>query len=103
MGLFHKTLKDVKHEVEEGELRKALEVLQKHYDEHISESYNGQLYRLHKYIGDYKQNIYELIQLIRQRNVDLPFRTKWEETEKNLKRIKREIKKMLHLERIKLE
>lgn len=105
MGIFHKSLKDAKHYVENGELDRAMQVFQAHYDQHISEEYNGQLYRLHKYIGDYREKVAALIKEVsdKQRFSDIRFNTLYDETEHNLKRIKSEIKKLLDTERVKLE
>ena len=105
MGLFHKNLKQAKAYVEKGMISEALGILSKHYDEHISDTMNKELHRLHTHLGNYMSDINALIGILQNKKGDYiaAFNQNWEEAEKNLKGMDKEIKSLIKLKKTELE
>jgi len=109
MGLFRKNLRDAKAYVKKGDLLTALEVVKDHLIKHSSEEFNGILYRLNIWTGEYNAALIKMYNYLRKGARDSskfpqgPFDAEMVKAEKALGKIKRDIKRLIDTERIKLE
>jgi hypothetical protein len=99
MGLFHKTLTDAKSKAEGGNIEEAKTILTDHMVQYAHGLSNGIIYRMQKWLKDYQEHL----------NLAIGSGSKEEmvehidETLNDLRRLKKDIKKLIETKRIELE
>ncbi len=102
MGLFHKYLKDALKALEKGDEKEYFKICKEHANKHVILQTNGIMYRLQHNLRLYNENLIWLSGGHSTWNKE-EAKLKLEDSIKRLSRIKKDIKKLLETERVKLE